>query len=120
MIGLELRSEVSIQDITEFLEKFHPPALQDVTVEFRVVDTEIIYAFHKNDVDNIEACLELEAALRKFPQHRISFPGSRRVHARRHLWMRELGSLFPTLRDGNRLNIDCEPSEISDQSSLII
>ena len=107
----ELRDKTSIGDITEFLTIFHPPTLQDVTVQFRVVDVNIVYAPRKNDDDYIDACLKFEAALSKFPRYRLSISGSFRYHARKHLWMRELGPLFPTLRDGNRLTIDCESCE---------
>ena len=108
----ELRDKTSIGDITEFLTIFHPPALQDVTVQFRVVDKNIVYAPRKNDDDYIDACLDFEAALSKFPRHQLTLSGSSGLHARKHLWMSELVPLFPALRDGNRLTIDCEPCEM--------
>ena len=108
----ELRNQISIQNITEFLEIFHPPALQDVTVQFRVVNKDIVYASHKNDTNYIDACLHLEAALSQFPRARLTLSGSSELHARKHLWMAGLGPLFPALRDANRLTIDCEPCEI--------
>ena len=108
----ELRDITSIGDITEFLTIFHPPALQDVTVQFRVVDKNIVYAPRKNDDDYIDACLDFEGALSKFPRYRLSLSGSSGLHARKHLWMSELVPLFPALRDGNRLTIDCEPCEM--------
>ena len=107
----ELRDKTSIGDITEFLTIFHPPALQDVTVQFRVVDKNIVYAPRKNDDDYIDACLDFEAALSKFPRHRLSLLGSETYHARRYSLMQGLVALFPKLRDGSRLTIDCAPCE---------
>ena len=106
---VQLRDEASIQSITEFLEKFHPPALQDVTVRFRMIGRTLIYP--RRDANYIDACLKFDAALSKFSRHRVSFLASSEVHARKRLWMQELGPLFPTLRDGNRLAVDCESSE---------
>ena len=117
-VTIVLNSKSSIEDITEFLEKFHPPVLQDVTARFRVVDENFIYAsLRKNSVDYIDQCLKFIAALSKYPRHRVSFLGSSDVHARKLLWMRELGPLFPTLRYGNRLAVDCESSERFGHSS---
>ena len=107
----ELHDKTSIGDITEFLTIFHPPALQDVTVQFRVVDKNIVYAPRKNDDDYIDACLDFEAALSKFPRHQLSLLGSSKLLAKKHLWMQELRRLFPALRDSNRLAIGCESSE---------
>ena len=108
----ELRDDISIQNIAKFLKTFHPPALQDVTVQFRVVRKDIIYTPHKDYTHYIDACLNFEAALSQFPRARVTLSGSSELHARKHLWMAGLGPLFPALRDANRLTIDCEPCEI--------
>ena len=107
----ELNSS-AIRKITNLLTKFPPRALQDVTAQFRVRDKkDIIYAANCNDTDYVEACLELETALSQLPRHQVSFRGSSRLRARKHLWLRELGRHFPALRKSDRLNVICESSE---------
>ena len=115
VIGVKIDSSASMRHVTEFLMKSHPPALQDVTVHFRVVDINLIRL--RRDSDYIDPCLEFGAALCKFQRHRLSFVGSSWCHARRLLWMQKLPPLFPMLRDGNRLTVGCESSERFDQSS---
>ena len=119
-VTIELHSKASIENITEFLENFRSPVLQDVTVRFRVVKEDFIYASLNNSVDYIDQCLKFEVALSKFPRHRLYFLGSSEVHARKLFWMQELGKLFPTLRAGNRLVVDCETSERFGHSSSIV
>ena len=58
---LGLYNEAFVRDIARFLVTFHPPALEDVTVQFLVYDSNIIYATHRNDTNYINACLELQA-----------------------------------------------------------
>ena len=113
-VTVRLGDEVPIQGITEVLEKLHAPALQDVTVQFRIVDRTLIYPRH--DADYIDACLRFDAALSKFPRHRLSLLVSSEFRVRKHLCTRELGQLFPTLRDLGRLTINCESSERLDPS----
>ena len=58
-----------------------------------------------------DLCLELQEALLKFSRPQLSFSVSPEGGARKHLWTRQLGQRFPTLRDRNRLAVDCESSE---------
>ena len=113
-LATEPFDKASIQNITDFLKTFHPPVLRNVTVQFRVAGKKPWHAWHKKDDDYIDACLKFEAALSKFPRHRLSLSGSSMFYARRHLWMRELGSLFPTFHGEDRLTIDCDPCESPD------
>ena len=111
VIGVDLDYRTPIEDFTNLLMKFHSPVLEDVTVQFSVVDRSLIYPSYLRHAKYIDKFLKFEVALSKFPRHRVSFLGSPKAHARKHLWIRELGLLFPTLRDGNRLAVDCESSE---------
>ena len=117
-VTVELHEKASIQGITKFLEKFHPPSLQDVTVKFRTVKTKPFIPWN-NSYDS-DACLRFEAALCKFPRRWLSLLGSSGVHARKRLWVQELGPLFPTLRDGNRLAVESESSERFGHSSSTV
>ena len=110
-ISVELHKRDSIESITTFLTAFHPPSLEDVAVRFRVFNEDIFYAVYSNDVKYVEACLNLEAALSKFPRRRLSFLRPSKIPARKRLWTRELGKLFPALRDLNKLTLTLQSSE---------
>ena len=112
-ISQELRYKASIVDITAFLTKFRPPALEDVTAHFLVVSTEILFAMNHRSSSYIEACLDFTEALSNFPRHQLSFLVSTGLPSRKHLWKHELGWLFPELNAHNRLSVDCESSERS-------
>ena len=112
-ISQELRYKASIVDITAFLTKFRPSALEDVTAHFLVVNTEILYAMNHHNSSYVQACLDFTEALSDFPRHRLSFLVSTGLPSRKHLWEHELGWLFPELSDHNRLSIDFESSERS-------
>ena len=118
VIGVDLYHRIPIEDFTDLLMKFHSPVLKDVTVQFRIIDRKLLSTHH--NVDYIDACLKFEVVLSKFPRHRLYFLGSSEVHARKLFWMQELGKLFPTLRAGNRLVVDCETSERFGHSSSIV
>ena len=120
VIGVELNDRSLIAEVTNLLMKFHSPVLKDVTVQFPIVDKNFVYTSHQPDAGYIDEFLKLEVVLSKFPRHRVSLLGSSKVHARKLLWMRELGPLFPTLRDGNRLAVDGESSEKFGHSSSIV
>ena len=111
VLAVELRNKASIEEITKFLIMFHPPALRDVTAQLCVVDEEIIYATWNNNAAYIDACLKFQGALSKFPRYQLSLLESSKLHARKNLWKREFGQLFPTLRDQGRLTVNCESSE---------
>ena len=117
-IIVELHDATSIESIIEFLTAFRPQVLQDVTTQFRVVDKEMIYSVHRN-AQYAGACLELQAALSTFRQHRLCVLLSSEAPHRKHLWTREVGQHFPALRHRNRLTITCESSERFTQSSPI-
>ena len=118
VICVELSYKTPIEDFTDLLMKLHSPVLEDVTVEFRIFDRRPIDTLY--DAGYINACLKFDAALSRFPRHRLSFLGVSFFHARKLLWMRELGQLFPTLRDRNRLAVDHESSERFGHSSATV
>ena len=91
--------------------KFHSPVLEDVTVQFPIVDKNIFSYSHQPDAGYIDKFPKFEVALSKFSRHRVSFLASSEVHARKRLWMQVFGNLCPTLRDGDRLTVDGESSE---------
>ena len=118
VIGADLSDRRDIAEFTNLLMKLHSPVLEDVTVEFRIFDRRPIDTLY--DAGYINACLKFDAALSRFPRHRLSFLGVSFFHARKLLWMRELGQLFPTLRDRNRLAVDHESSERFGHSSATV
>ena len=109
VLGITLGSQATMKRVTNSLTELQAPALQDVTVQFRMVKRTLIYPRH--NADYIDTCLKFEAALSKFPRHRLSLLGSETYHARRYSLMQGLVALFPKLRDGSRLTIDCAPCE---------
>ena len=115
-VSVDLRDNGSIRNIAECLRTLRAPVLQDVTAQFRIFDKEFVYAAHDNDVKYVDACRELQGTLSEFPRKHLSFRGSSELPARKHLWTRELGQLFPALRDLNILTISSESSEIFIQS----
>ena len=112
-IGLTLNTRSDFKAITRFLTAFRPSCLEDAAVHACASNKYIIYharGFVQDQVD-ADLCLKLQDALLKFRRPQLSFQVSLNGGARKHLWTRELGQLFPTLRDGNRLTVDCESSE---------
>ena len=120
VIGVKLYYRTPIEDVTDLLMGFHSPVLKDVTVQFPIIDKNFVYDSHRPDAEYVDEFLKFEVALSKFPRHRLYFLGSSEVHARKLFWMQELGKLFPTLRAGNRLVVDCETSERFGHSSSIV
>ena len=78
-----------------------------------VMENYFLNTAYNYERDKIRAgiCLELQNALLKFRRPQLWFQVSLKGGARKHLWNHELGQLFPTLRDLNRLTIKCESSE---------
>ena len=111
----ELRTNRTIWSVIEFLMRFHPPALRDVTAQFRIFNQDIVYAMHGDGTryEFVGVCRKLKEALYKFPRHHLSFLGSPEYPPRKYLWMRELGQLFPAFRDLKQLTVVCESSERS-------
>ena len=112
-VGLALNTRSDFENLIKFLTMFHPPCLEDVAVHARTSDKDIIYAAHRSDPSKMDAdlCLKLQDALLKFRRPQLSFQVSLKGGARKHLWNRELGQRFPTLRDLDRLTVNCESSE---------
>ncbi|TBU61656.1 WD40-repeat-containing domain protein [Dichomitus squalens] len=112
-IGLELgKGADSLGRLTEFLKNFRPPSLEDVSVHFLVTHRHILnQCFDDERLEEtnwIDVCSKLEAALSTFRRQRLSFLVSLEKPAREHLWTRELGQLFPALRDRGRLTVACK------------
>ena len=112
-IGLTLNTRSDLENIAKFLAAFHPSCLADTAVHIRTSNKDVVYAAYHDDLTSIDAgvCMQLQGALLKFRRSQLSFLVSLKGGARKHLWTRELGELFPTLRDLNRLTIKCESSE---------
>ena len=112
-IGLTLDTRSDFENITRFLTAFYPSCLEDAALHARTSNKSIIYAAHHSDPYKIDAdlCLELQKALLKLRRLQLSFQVSLEGGTRKHLWTRELGQLFPALRDLNRLTVKCESSE---------
>ena len=107
-IGLKLDDRTSIEIFTQFLVSFHPPSLTDVSAQFLVTNRGMIPGKSHNNYHYIHPCLKLQEALRSFPRHHLYFLISSSLPQRKHLWTREIGQLFPLLRDSKRLTITCE------------
>ena len=112
-IGLTLDTRSGFENIIRFLTVFQPSCLEDAALHARTSNKSIIYAAHHSDPSGIGAdlCLKLQDALLRFRRPQLSFQVSLEGGARKHLWTRELGQLFPTLRDLDRLTVNCESSE---------
>ena len=115
-IGLTLNTRSDFDNITRFLTEFQPSCLEDAALHARTSNKDVVYAAYHDDLTSIDAgvCMQLQGALLKFRRSQLSFLVSLKGGARKHLWTRELGELFPTLRDLNRLTIKCESSERPD------
>ncbi|TBU33615.1 WD40-repeat-containing domain protein [Dichomitus squalens] len=112
-IGLELGERAdSIERLAGFLTNFRPPSLEDVSAHFLVTHRRILNQWFRDEISNetnwIDVCSKLEAALSTFRRQRLSFLVSLEDPARERLWTRELGQLFPVLRDRNRLAVTCK------------
>ena len=109
-IGLTLDTRSDFENITRFLTAFHPSCLEDAAVHAHTSKNYFLYAAY-DDYPDTGICLELQKALLQFCRPQLSFQVSLLGGARKHLWTRELGQLFPKLRDLGRLTVKCESSE---------
>ena len=109
-IALTLDTRSDFEDITRFLTAFHPSCLEDAAVHAHTSKNYFLYAAYDDNPDT-GICLELQRALLKFRRPQLSFQVSLLGGARKHLWNRELGQLFPMLRDLGRLTVNCKSSE---------
>lgn len=107
-----LDNEASIKKIAELLAEFYPPSLEEVTVQFRAASMLILSAASLDNPDEyIDTCLKLDSAMSKFRRKQLSFLVPSQFRPRKLLWTRELGQLFPSLRDLHGLLISCESCE---------
>lgn len=101
----------TVRGVTNFLTSFRPPCLEDVTVNFVVVDGTAVFEAYEGSVYH-DICRKLDQVLLEFPRRKLSFLVGCCLPPRRHLWTRELGNLFPKLRDRNNMELECESSEL--------
>ncbi|TBU59173.1 WD40-repeat-containing domain protein [Dichomitus squalens] len=101
----------AVQGISAFLKGFHPPNLQEVTGHLCSVEGGLreIKRFQK-DRSKLDACMELENTLLRFPQPRLLVSFASHRYCRKQLWTRELEDRFPILHNRNALVVDSGPS----------
>ena len=101
-----------MQELSSLLKGFHPPNLQQVKGHLSGIHGGLkeIRRLQK-DKSKLDACMELEQALLRFPQPRLLFSCAPHHHYRQHLWSRELGDHFAILRNRNALAVNSDSRE---------
>ena len=106
-LELGLKKFTDFEKMAECLAGIHPPRLENVTVRV-LMSARTIYFKEDEEALRVDACLKFETALCKFPRHHLSFRLISMYWLRKGLWTRELGRLFPLLRQSGRLTITME------------